>query len=86
MDTEIENCQNGGKFKKGRRPLKSPLKINEFYCLTCKAKRRVRSTKNISIMEINHRPVAKADCRAKKCTRKLVKYINKDQAEQLKKK
>ena len=82
--------QSGGKFKKkqGRRgPLKSKLKDNEFYCLTCRNKRRVRATKNIEIVTAkNGRKVAKAKCSAKDCTRTLVKILSNDQAEKMGKK
>ena len=90
MPTSSTNDQSGGKFKKkqGRRgPLKSKLKDNEFYCLTCRTKRRVRVNKNIEIMTAkNGRKMAKAKCTAKDCTRSLIKILSNDQAEKMSKK
>lgn len=83
-----DNAQDGGKFakRKGRRaPLKKPLTHNEFYCLTCKAKRKVRALKNIEITTAkNGRKLAKSQCTAKDCTRKLLKFMSNEQADKLK--
>jgi hypothetical protein len=84
MPCSNNSTQTGGKFKKrqGRRaPLKSKLKENEFYCLTCKNKRKVRSIKNIEIITAkNGRKVANSQCSAKDCTRKLAKFLSNEQA------
>lgn len=78
--------QNGGKKKQGRRrPLKTKLEINEFYCLTCRGKRKIRSSKKIEVDTAkNGKKIAKAQCTAKDCTRKLVKILSNDQADKIK--
>lgn len=76
---EVEQC--GGK----RGKLKTKLETIEFYCLTCKDKRKIRTAKNIEItMTKNNRPIAKAQCNAKQCTRKLAKFLSNEEAEQVK--
>lgn len=90
---QSENCQSqdiqdGGKFAKrrGRRaPLKKPLALNEFYCLTCKSKRKVKALKNIEIDTAkNGRTFAKSHCSAKDCTRNLLKFMSNEQVNKLK--
>jgi hypothetical protein len=88
MPCSNELTQSGGKVKKRKessRTLKSKLKDNEFYCLTCRNKRKVRSFKNIEISTAkNGRQMAKSQCSAKDCTRKLVKILSNDQAKSIK--
>jgi len=79
-----------------RRPLKKPLKVatskkgkgalEEFYCLTCKGKRKAKNIKNIKLTKTkNGRDQAVADCSGKGCSRKLYKFLSKEDAERLKK-
>lgn len=83
-------------FKGRRRPLKKPLKeasskkgkgaLEEFYCLTCKAKRKTKNVKNIKLQKTkNGRNQAVAECGTKGCTRKLYKFLSKDDVERIKK-
>ena len=76
--TTQEQC--GGK----RGTLKTKLETIEFYCLTCKNKRKVRSGKNIEVKKTkNNRHMAVAKCDAGDCTRKLVKFLSKDEVAHL---
>ena len=93
-----KGCKKGGKEPKGwkgrRRPLKKELrkatkgksKLEEFYCLTCKVKRQKIPLKRIVLTKTkNGRNQAVAPCKGKGCDRKLYKFINKTDAERLKK-
>jgi hypothetical protein len=63
-----------------RRQLVTKLEEIEFYCLTCRNKRKIRSPKNIQIKTTkNNRPYVQAKCNASDCTRKLTKFISNDQ-------
>lgn len=88
VESTLSESQDGGKFKKkrGRRgPLKTKLEINEFYCLTCRQKRKIRTAKKIQIdIAKNGRKMAKTECNAKDCTRKLIKIVNNDTADKIK--
>ncbi len=63
-----------------RRQLVTKLEEIEFYCLTCRNKRKIRSPKNIEIKTTkNNRPYVQAKCNASDCTRKLTKFISNEQ-------
>jgi len=78
-----------------RRPI-APLKkatakkgkgaLEEFYCLTCKAKRKTKNVKNIKLQKTkNGRDQAVAECGTKKCPRKLYKFVSKEDAARIRK-
>lgn len=70
--------------KKSTKKLSSPLDLVEFYCLTCKQKRKLKGISDITISTTkNGRKVAKAECKEKDCTRKLVKFLSNEQATHL---
>ena len=80
----------------GRRKLKTALKKatgtkgksknEEFYCLTCRVKRTVRSIKDITFRKSKngHNQII-SHCNAKGCTSKLYKFISNEDAEKFKK-
>ena len=82
---------------KGRRRPIAPLKkatakkgkgaLEQFYCLTCKQKRRAVNIKNIKLQKTkNGRDQAVVSCPSKgKCTRKLYKFLSKEDAARIKK-
>lgn len=83
-------------WKGRRRPLKKPLKeasskkgkgaLEQFYCLTCKQKRKATNVKNITLKKTNNgRNQAVVACPSKKCTRKLYKFVSKEDADRIKK-
>lgn len=83
-------------FKGRRRPLKKDLKkatgkkgksaLEEFYCLTCKGKRKAKNIKHIKLKKTkNGRDQAVAECSGKGCTRKLYKFLSKEDAERIRK-
>lgn len=83
-------------FRGRRRPLKKPLKeasskkgkgaLEEFYCLTCKGKRKTKNVKTIKLRKTkNGRNQAVAECSTKGCARKLYKFIGKDDVARIKK-
>lgn len=73
--------------RKESKKLSSPLDIVEFYCLTCKKKRKLRGRSDIKIVTAkNGRKMAQSFCNKEKdstCTRKLVKFLSNEQAEHL---
>ena len=82
----------GGKRRKLTKPLKKASAskgkagLEEFYCLTCKGKRKARSIKNITLKKTkNGRNQAVAGCTAKGCTRKLYKFISNEDATRIRK-
>lgn len=79
-----------------RRPLKKPLKeasskkgkgaLEQFYCLTCKQKRKATNVKNIKLQKTkNGRDQGVVDCPSKGCTRKLYKFLSKEDADRIRK-
>ena len=61
--------------------------FHEFYCVSCKVKRKKRADKNICVKEIEKKNGSKSylmysDC--EKCTKKLVKFTNKETFENYK--
>ncbi len=77
----MTTTQSGGS---GRRKLLTNLETIEFYCLTCKGKRKIRSPKNVEIKTTkNKRTYAQAKCTAKDCTRNLVKFLSNNETKQL---
>ena len=83
-------------FKGRRRPLKKPLKeaskkigkssLEQFYCLTCKQKRKDINIKNITLRKTkNGRDQAVAKCSTSKCSRKLYKFVSKADADRIRK-
>ena len=96
----IKNKTTGGGEPKGfkgrRRPLKKPLKeattkkgkgsLEEFYCLTCKGKRKARPVSKIVLKKTkNGRDQAVANCSSKGCARKLYKFVSKEDAARIRK-
>lgn len=93
------NKTGGGEpkgFKGRRRPLKKPLKeatskkgkgaLEEFYCLTCKAKRQTTNIKNVKLRKTkNGRNQAVAECSKKGCSRKLYKFVSKEDVDRIRK-
>jgi len=73
--------------EKIKRKLNNPLDLVEFYCLTCNKKRQLRGISDITITTSkNGRKIAYSYCNKQKdpkCTRKLVKFLSKEQAEHL---
>ncbi len=66
--------------------LNEPLDLLEFYCLTCKAKRKLKGISDITITTAkNGRKIAKAKCDCDTCTRFLTKFLSNDQATQFSK-
>lgn len=83
-------------FKGRRRPLTKKLKkatgktgksaLEEFYCLTCKGKRKASNVKNIKLQKTkNGRDQAVVGCSHKGCSRKLYKFVSKEDAERIRK-
>ena len=84
-------------FRGRRRPLKKPLKeasskkgkgaLEQFYCLTCKQKRKETNVKNIKLQKTkNGRDQAVVTCPSKgKCNRKLYKFLSKADVARIKK-
>ena len=73
-----------------RRPI-APLKkattkkgkgaLEEFYCLTCKGKRKTKNVKAIKLRKTkNGVNQAVAECGTKGCPRKLYKFVSKEDA------
>lgn len=89
-----KNKKGGGEpagFKGRRRPLKKKLKeatgtkgksaLEEFYCLTCKTKRRNKNIKTVKLQKTkNGRDQAVTNCTGKGCSRKLYKFVSKEDA------
>ena len=98
--TKSTKSTKGGGEPRGhkgrRRPLKKPLKeatskkgkgaLEEFYCLTCKGKRKAKNVKHIKLQKTkNGRDQAVADCSGKDCKRKLYKFLSKEDADRIRK-
>lgn len=85
--TKQKGGDNDHETKTTKKKLSSPLDIVEFYCLTCKNKRKLRGVSDITITTAkNGRKVAYSYCNKKKdpkCTRKLVKFLSNEQANHL---
>ncbi len=84
-----KECPHNKKTKKSSKKLSKPLDIVEFYCLTCKCKRKIRGVSDITISTTkNDRKLATSSCNKKndpKCTRKLTKFLSNEQAERISK-